>query len=273
MVISKKLSNKPVISIIVPCYNQGAFLYISLSSLINQTYTNWLCIIINDGSTDETEKVAKEYCAKDKRFKYYAKRNKGLSNTRNFGLKKATGDFIQFLDADDALLPEKLEKQLKELIEQNAALCICDYKKIKYENKQEMLHLYKSPFPNGDELNALILDWEVRFSIPCHCILFHRSLLSQKIHFNETLPNHEDWAFWVELFMQKPKIVFLKQPLCIYYYFERSMSTQKELMKQGFIMAGKYLIKKIHKEKLNTHLIDLVNAKLKETEYIYSLEW
>jgi glycosyltransferase involved in cell wall biosynthesis len=98
-----------VVSVIVPCYNQGCFLADALDSILNQTYTNWECIIVNDGSTDNTEEVALKYRNQDARFRYIKTPNSGLSSSRNTGIKSAKGDFIQLLDSDDLIEKYKLQ--------------------------------------------------------------------------------------------------------------------------------------------------------------------
>lgn len=94
---------KNTISIIVPCYNQAQYLDECLQSVLDQTYNNWECIIVNDGSPDDTEKVAKEWAEKDSRFIYLKKENGGLSSARNAGIVLARGEFILPLDADDKI--------------------------------------------------------------------------------------------------------------------------------------------------------------------------
>ena len=88
----------PLISVIVPCYNQAQYLDECLQSVLNQTYQNWECIIVNDGSPDNTHEIAESYCRKDARFKYFYKENGGLSSARNAGISISNGEFIQFLD-------------------------------------------------------------------------------------------------------------------------------------------------------------------------------
>ena len=100
-----------LISIIIPCYNQVAFLPETLQSVLDQSYEHWECIIVNDGSLDNTEEVALEWCQKDSRFNYLKKENGGLSSARNAGLKIAKGEYIQFLDSDDILEKDKLLQQ------------------------------------------------------------------------------------------------------------------------------------------------------------------
>ncbi|RYX81126.1 glycosyltransferase family 2 protein, partial [bacterium] len=96
-------SDQALVTIITPCYNYGKFLAEALDSLLLQTYSNWECIIVNDGSIDNTDEVALQYTAKDQRFKYINQKNGGLPNARNSALKIAQGKYIQLLDADDLL--------------------------------------------------------------------------------------------------------------------------------------------------------------------------
>lgn len=92
-----------LISIIVPCYNQAQYLDECLQSVIEQTYVNWECIIVNDGSTDNTAEIAQKWVNKDSRFLYLFKKNGGLSSARNEGILISKGEFIVPLDADDKI--------------------------------------------------------------------------------------------------------------------------------------------------------------------------
>lgn len=120
--------NQDLVTVIIPCYQQGHFLHDAVSSLQTQTYTNWEAIIVNDGSSDETASVARFLCDADSRVRYLEKHNGGLSSARNAGLALANGNWIQFLDADDLLLPQKFEKQVAAASGKNkGALTYCDY--------------------------------------------------------------------------------------------------------------------------------------------------
>jgi glycosyltransferase involved in cell wall biosynthesis len=90
-----------LVSVVVPCYNQAIFLDEALDSVFNQTHENWECIIVNDGSPDNTEVIAKSWCKKDERFKYIYQDNQGLCAARNRGVSESNGRFILPLDADD----------------------------------------------------------------------------------------------------------------------------------------------------------------------------
>ncbi|PLW93741.1 MAG: glycosyltransferase family 2 protein, partial [Marinilabiliales bacterium] len=89
-----------MISVVVPCYNHGHYLAECLDSVLNQSYDNWECIIVNDGSSDHTEEVSLGFCQKDKRFKLVNIENRGLANARNVGINKSWGKYILPVDAD-----------------------------------------------------------------------------------------------------------------------------------------------------------------------------
>ena len=88
--------SKKLVSIIIPLFNAEKYLVETLNSVVSQTYSNWECIIVDDGSTDFSERIVKEYCKQDERFKYYYQNNSGPSVARNFAFKQSSGDYIQF---------------------------------------------------------------------------------------------------------------------------------------------------------------------------------
>ncbi|MFX0139444.1 MAG: glycosyltransferase family 2 protein [Candidatus Hodarchaeota archaeon] len=105
---------QPNLSIIIPCYNDGDIISRAIQSILKQTYQNFEITVVNDGSTDQTEKIVRKFQDMDGRIKYLKHEiNRGLSATRNTGIKNAKGDYIAFLDADDEWLPNKLQKQLE----------------------------------------------------------------------------------------------------------------------------------------------------------------
>ena len=105
-------NSTPVISIIVPCYNQAEYLPETLNSVLAQTYSNWECVIVNDGSPDNTDTIAKGYLKKDNRIKYVYQENKGLATARNTGICNSIGEYILPLDADDLIAPTYIEKAI-----------------------------------------------------------------------------------------------------------------------------------------------------------------
>lgn len=112
------------LSIIIPIYNTSKFLDQCLNSINNQKYNNYEIILVNDGSTDNSEQICLEFCEKNDRFKYYKKTNGGSSSARNFGLSKATGDFISFIDSDDYIENDSFEILVNSIVKYNADIII-----------------------------------------------------------------------------------------------------------------------------------------------------
>ncbi|RIA10272.1 glycosyltransferase involved in cell wall biosynthesis [Flavobacteriaceae bacterium MAR_2010_72] len=107
----------PLVSIIIPAYNRALELPQALDSVLTQSYTHWECLVVDDGSTDESDQVLKAYQGKDSRFRIFERDRlpKGAPTCRNIGLKHALGDYIIFLDSDDYLLPFCLEQRVRQL--------------------------------------------------------------------------------------------------------------------------------------------------------------
>ncbi|MCB0820960.1 MAG: glycosyltransferase family 2 protein, partial [Bacteroidetes bacterium] len=113
----KQTETPALVSVIVPCHNYGHFLSETLDSLIAQTYPHWECLVIDNGSEDNTVEVAKQYMQADKRFVIYSIPLSTTSRTRNFGIARSKGQFVLFLDSDDQIAASKLEKSIKILSE------------------------------------------------------------------------------------------------------------------------------------------------------------
>lgn len=232
----------PLISVIVPCYNQARFLSDALASLQAQTCPDWECIVVNDGSTDKTEEVAREWVKRDLRFRYLEKANGGLSSARNTGLAAAEGAYLQFLDADDALLPGKFEIQLKCIQGLSGlSLAFSDYRRGSGEN----IHVEPASAPYlppryGREplLFQLARDWETRIGIPAHCFLFDARLFRERgLRFDANLRNHEDWDCWMQIAALRVEAQFCPEILAVYRYCPESMCGDLRAMREGFLRA------------------------------------
>lgn len=129
----------PDISIIVPIYNAEKYIEKCVDSLVNQTKKEVEFILVNDGSTDETEKIIKSY--KDKRIKYFKNKNQGIGKTRNFGIEKSTGKYIMFLDSDDYLALDTCEVLYNTAEKEKSDLVICNFYKVYENNKVEEIKL------------------------------------------------------------------------------------------------------------------------------------
>ena len=142
-----------LVSIIVPCYNQAIYLTECLNSVLNQTYSNWECLIIDDGSPDNTFEIANLFIEKDKRFKYFKKENGGLSSARNFGIKQSFGEFILPLDADDKIHQDYISEVVKIFVKDETITVAIDLSIV--DNNKRSALMYACIY--GRENAALLL--------------------------------------------------------------------------------------------------------------------
>ena len=262
---------KNLVSIIIPCFNQVQYLPAALQSVWDQLYHNWECIIINDGSTDNTEDVAKSWCEKDARYIYFNKENGGLSSARNLGLANSKGDFILFLDSDDFIAPEKLLLSVKSFMEDTSLdLVITDFNSVlgaKLVQLEPFVKLADFTF----NLENILHKWDLGFSIPIHCALFKKDSVGD-IRFNEKLKAKEDWLFWIQFFKSAAKSVYIDQPLVTYRMHEDSMTKNVLLMKKN-----QELVINLIKNELNStefELFILNRLKTYQSKYIeYSVKY
>lgn len=186
-----------MVSIIIPLYNKEFAIEQTLCSVIKQTYCDFEIIVSDDGSTDRSASIVKELAKKDKRIRYYKKENGGVSSARNFGLSKANGEWIIFLDADDEMMPTNIEtllylanKYKVKLAASNISVKECDgtMHDIELRTDQEMC------FKNF--IKALLGNQAVFASGAC---IYQKALLGDK-PYNETLSRYEDADFELNLF-------------------------------------------------------------------------
>lgn len=145
----------PRVSIIMPAYNASAFLQRSVGSVVSQTFSDWELIIVDDGSTDGTAGLADALSASDSRIRVIHQTNSGVSSARNRGIDSAAGDFIAFLDADDAYKPEFLEELLAAVSENDADCAACSHLRVYPDGKTEADPF---PLPEGVSFEEDILD-------------------------------------------------------------------------------------------------------------------
>lgn len=223
----------PKVSVIVPCYNQAQFLAETLDSVLAQTHENWECIIVNDGSTDDTEAVAKEYCNKDNRFIYHKKENGGLSSARNAGLDIVQGDYVQFLDSDDILLPNKLECQIRVIEIEKSDVCVCHHSMFTTDINQTWENFFSQSIYDLTYY-GFVYNWGESFVIAIHSGLFSHSFLkNHHIRFDEQVRALEDWLFWVSIIRAKGTICEIQDKLTLYRVQTSSMTHDKKRMQSN----------------------------------------
>lgn len=204
-----------MISIIIPTFNYGHYITETIYSVLNQTYQNWECIIIDDGSTDDTREKVNKFLI-DTRIKYIHQKNQGLSSARNTGLINSNGSYILFLDADDLISKDKLEQHVIFLLSHpNICISYSDFCYFDTNNPDELfsnLELDKS----GKTLSRIngtpdsVLNEIIKNNIfPVNAALIKTSFMKQVGFFDEQLSSLEDWDFWFRCVIKGAEIGYL----------------------------------------------------------------
>lgn len=213
-----------LVSIITPSFNCVDFIGETIESVINQTYKNWELIIIDDCSTDESIELIKSYIQKDKRIKLIQfSTNKGASFARSEGIKKAEGDFIAFLDSDDLWLKEKLEKQLRFMLENNYSFTFTAYQHMQ-ENSEILKKIISAPksVKYSDVLRSC--------PIGNSSVIYHTKKTGK--YFVPNIRKRNDDALWLKMLKNIPKAHGLDEVLMLYRIRKDSLSRNKfELIK------------------------------------------
>lgn len=222
----------PVVSVIIPCRNYGRYLREALDSVLDQSLGDLEVLLFNDDSTDETDQVARSF-SRDRRVKYVHQTRQGLARTRNFGLTQATGRYIQFLDADDVLLPEKLATQSQHLDRDvEAAATYAPHLTIDASRRTIEEPIPWRQISEVDPVRDLVTRWDRDLHIPPVCFLFRREHLGG-IRFDPALPTHEEWHFYLQLLIQGGQFRATVEPLALYRRHAGSLSTDSARMEAG----------------------------------------
>lgn len=222
-------------AVVIPCFNQAHFLNDSISSLIQQTYHNWEAVIVNDGSNDNTDEIASEWCKKDSRINLVSTSNNGLSAARNTGIQFLTGEYIALLDADDKYTPTHLDSML-DAFKKGIDIVFSGYTYLSRDN---------------DHLHEVTLDKMLNFDkilhknmIPPISVAFKRSALELCGLFDETLKSAEDWDLWIRFYKSGAQLGIAQKSTTFYRISDNSMSRQyltmyQELKKVAFMATKK----------------------------------
>ena len=243
------MNSAPLISIIVPAYNVEKYIKACLDSIIIQTYSNFEVIVINDGSTDQTKKMLNEYESNPK-IRIFSQENGGLSAARNQGLKLANGELVCFVDSDDSVKSDYLEKLVAPFIEDvDVDITVCGYQE-KFENSV-INHVLKSQKITGRKATEDLLIKQQDFNVLAWNKLYRKSLFSDyKIEY-PVRQIHEDNLTTYKLFFHAQKIVYISDELYVYQrthseitknrYSEEKTLKRLQVKEQMAIEAGQYL--------------------------------
>lgn len=222
-----------LISIIVPIYNVENYLRQCLDSIMSQTYQNFECLLINDGSPDHSADICREYVEKDSRFRYFEKENGGVSSARNLGIERSKGEYITFIDSDDWVDPDYLEVLYTTLLEEGADITVSTYKQFNMDDNNYYVHSYqrgydRKVFTNEELIDSLPLlyGYDSTYNF-VSCKLVTRNLL-EYIRFNLSTGYGEDMEFWSKVFLIAKKIVYVNKDTYIYRTNNNSKHYEEE---------------------------------------------
>lgn len=198
------MTKQPIISVIVPCYNQGQYLAEALDSVLSSTLQDWECIIVNDGSTDNSADVAKRFVERDSRFRLLYQQNAGPSAARNHGVNESTGEFILFLDGDDKIESEYISSGVSYL--KRHTDCTLFYCKARTFGSEEKIKNWNyTTYRNLLRYN----------SIDC-CSIIRRKDFDRAGGFDENMRGYEDWDFFIRL-LYKHDVVYQDERELFHY--------------------------------------------------------
>lgn len=261
------------ISVIVPVYNTENYIEKCLESLIHQTRKEEIeIIVVNDGSTDHSEEKIKKY---EKHIKYYAKENEGIAKTRNFGIEKATSEYVMFVDADDYVdttLVEKLEPYLDKQID------LIKFKLQKVDGKGKLLERIEGPVfetITGEEAFDRLYSEDVLLDSPCVYII--KKELFTKNHFQFQQRYHEDFGLIPLLILVAKSVVSTNYYLYSYVQVENSITRnedyEKTLKRMEDVLLhydnmietiGKLELRESSKENIKIYYTNAILLKLKD---------
>lgn len=247
-----------LVSIVVPIYNVEQYLEKCVESICRQTYENLEIILVNDGSPDHCGQMCEEYAKKDNRIKVIHKKNGGLSDARNSGVKLATGKYLLFVDSDDYIAKDLVEKTAAIAEKNNCDMVLYDYYYVEPDNVE-----IRSTIVPANKVISLEQEHTLLLAATSACAkLFNREFyvkancpFPQGIYF-------EDLATTSIFFMRAKRVFYLKEPL--YYYINRENS----------IMTGKNFEKSSHDKLVALeHILSAYKKEGKYEEYRQELEY
>ena len=236
------------ISIVMPVYNKEMYLDKTLERILNQSYKNFEVIIVNDGSTDNTKKICDEYAKKDSRISVYHIENGGVSNARNTGLKYVTGEYIQFIDADDCINEDVFKTYIKILEREKYDIIFTSYNKVDHNDKiLKVVDLeyrglkYKKDILRNFVKNQVDIGYYGWIS---NKLIKTDIVIKNKIKFNTNISLAEDLDFYLDVYRYSDK----------YYFSElRSFNYLQEAQNSSMILY----------DNLDYYIQLLINLKIK----------
>ncbi|WP_288373826.1 glycosyltransferase family 2 protein [uncultured Algoriphagus sp.] len=239
------MENNPLVSILIPNYNKAPYLRGTLDSVLAQTYPNWECIVVDDHSTDNSWEILKEYAKKDFRIKIFKRpenRKKGGNVARNYAFEMSNGDFVQWLDSDDVIHPEKIQSQLNNLLMNDQIfVSISNWDWFDSQSKIENTLFYSNFDPvttsrwinyPSKGLSLILWLFKNNLFIPSHAYFMNRRIVLQSGLWQEDINKNQDGEFMLRVLLKGGQVVFNDS---VYAFYRRPDSTH--LSKQATLSS------------------------------------
>lgn len=224
-----------LVSIITPCYNGSRFISQTINSVISQSYQKWEMIVIDDGSTDNSAEIVREFCAHEPRVRLICQANGGSANARNHGIREAQGQYIALLDADDLWKTDFLSEQIAFMKEKDTLCVYSSYERIDVNSKECLSPLICKP-------SITYKDMLVRNYVGCLTGLYDCSK-NGKIYLHEELKSiRDDYAYWLDV-VKISGIAYGNQKVLAKYRVLQNSTTgkKKKLIKAQYKFYRNYL--------------------------------
>jgi glycosyltransferase involved in cell wall biosynthesis len=250
--------NTPLVSIIIPVFNSDEYIADAINSALSQTWANIEIIIVDDGSTDQSLNIARNF--KDDRLRIFEQKNKGASAARNKGLTEAKGDYIQFLDADDVLNSIKVEAQVRLLVGKDDAIANCATVNFFDKTDPYSIQPFHDWYREGstDTVDFLVklyggalIGPEYGGMIGVHAWLCPKTIIDRAGRWNEELTNDDDGEFFCRVVLAARQIVYSDVAICYYRKYTRTKSLSavndyraNQSLLRATDLKAKYLLEK-----------------------------
>ncbi len=257
------MKSEALVSVIVTCYNQQQVIADTIRSVQEQSHRNIECIVVDDGSADDSASLIKEISGADDRIRYIRRTNSGVSIARNAGFAEAGGEFIQFLDGDDTLAPEKLVRQL-EHFQSDDSIDVSYTNHRHFIVKQNRFETFAfEPFTEYP-LKQFLYGWHNGVSLPVHAPLYRRSIWTsdESPYPNDYHGRCEDWVFLVLVAAKGVKFGYLDEVLCTYCINSDGFTGDITKLCTAFIQAALYIENRLPGELRKGFVEDAIQRSL-----------
>lgn len=257
--------NKYKVSVILPIYNCEKYIERCINSILNQTYQNMQILLIDDGSTDNSGMICDNYSKSDSRIVVVHKKNEGVSKARNMGLELAEGEYITFVDADDWIENNMIEKMVSILEEKKVDIVRCNFFRNYRDGSEKVNDIDYSEeiydiILNKDAIKNKIItkSLEAKLRTYMYLLVFKKKLINEKLRFESEICLMEDLIFELQLLLKADSMYMISSPL--YHYFQNyegitKSNKQLELKIESIFKVDDMITNILRKKNLYTNIL------------------